>query len=182
MKMAKNVTCPACGQADQVEKVSKLYITGIEMQRKPKDGVIQPGSEAGSSSIAGSFALSRRLAPPSSSQKANTRPIHPDLVVITFSLILPVFLYGIYTSQRPVLLPMVGILLLMYGAYFWKRKVIVARFERQEKERQAKDERIRRGITRWMRLYYCSRDDGVFEAGKDELVPADFMPGYLLRE
>jgi hypothetical protein len=180
--MSKSITCPACGKADQVEKVSKLYITGLEMKRGSVGGQVEMGEKAVSSPVASSYALSRRLAPPSSPKRAPTRPIHPDLVVITFSAILPVFLYGIYDSQRPVFWPMLAILFLLYGVYFWKRKVIVARFEQQEKERQGKEERIRRGVSRWMKLYYCNRDDGVFEAGVDEFVPIDFMPGYLLRE
>lgn len=43
-------------------------------------------------------------------------------------------------------------------------------------------ERILRGIVRWKKLYYCNWDDGVIESGRRELVPVDFMPGYLLGE
>ena len=35
---------------------------------------------------------------------------------------------------------------------------------------------------RWMKLYYCARDDGVFEPGSEALTPADQTPGYLLRQ
>ncbi len=59
---------------------------------------------------------------------------------------------------------------------------MIARFEGQQASRQAAEERIKRGIDRWMKLYYCARDDGVFMPGSDELIPADLMIGYLYRE
>jgi hypothetical protein len=110
------------------------------------------------------------------------RPIHPDMVVIALSLIAPVFLYGILTSQRSMFLPVLAVLAVFYGFYFWKRKTMIARFEAQQALRQAADQRVKRGIERWMKLYYCARDDGVFEPGSNELVPADQIAGYLNRE
>ena len=43
-------------------------------------------------------------------------------------------------------------------------------------------ERAKRGIGRWMKLYYCTQDDVVFEPGAERTVPADQMGGYLLDE
>ncbi len=108
--------------------------------------------------------------------------IHPDTVVLTFSLVAPIFLYGIFTSQRLMLLPVLIILAGFYGLYFWKRKTMVARFELQQLTRQAANERVKRGLDRWMKLYHCSRDDVVFEPGKNQFVPTDQMTGYLLKE
>jgi len=110
------------------------------------------------------------------------RPIHPDMVVAALSLIAPVFLYGILTSQRSMFLPVLAILAVFYGFYFWKRKMMISRFEVQQASRLAADERVKHGIERWMKLYYCARDDGVFEPGSDELVPADLLAGYLYRD
>ncbi len=59
---------------------------------------------------------------------------------------------------------------------------MIARFEGQQASRLAADERIKRGIERWMKLYYCARDDGVFMPGGDKLIPADLMAGYLYQE
>jgi len=183
--MTKKVICPACGQSDQVEKVSTLYVTGIGMRRRPQDWKAAPEDSATGGSrglIASSESLSRKLTPPSSGKKAPTRPLHPDLVVTTFSLIVPIFLYGIFATQGVAILPMLALVAILYGLYFWKRKSIIAKFERQQKEQQEKDARVQRSISRWMKLYYCGRDDGVFEPGKGELVPVDFMLGYLLGE
>jgi hypothetical protein len=104
------------------------------------------------------------------------------MVVVAFSLITPIFLYGIFNSQRVLLLPAVGVLLVFYGLYFWQRKKLIDRFEKEQAARQAAAGRIQRGIERWMRLYYCAREDGVFEPGSRQLTPVDQMMGYLFHE
>ena len=179
--MPKKVVCPVCGQADQVEKTSTLYMIGIGLNQTDSQEQV-PNPEIRRKPTPSQRALSRRLAPPASSKQVTMRLVHPDTVVIGFSLIAPVFLYGILTSQRTMFLPMLAILAAIYGLYFWKRKTIIDRFEGQKASRQAADERIKRGIARWMKLYYCARDDGVFVPGGDELIPADQMAGYLYRE
>ena len=184
--MTGKVNCPACGQSDQVEKVSNIYVLGIEQRRRLSKSQTQP--EIGETSQNPpalsrnkSFPwreLSRRLAPPASGKQV-TRPIHPDLVVLTFSLTVPIFIYGIISSQPVMLLPMLLLLVLSYGLYFWKRAATVAKFERQRLAQQASADRIKRGIEIWMKLYYCAREDIVFELGKDRYAPADQMNGYL---
>lgn len=123
--------------------------------------------------------LSRRLKPPSSGKGAPFRALHPDLVVLTFSLILPVFVYGIYTSQKTNFVPALILLAAFYGVYFWKRKAMVARYESQLKASREAKQRAERRISRWMKLYYCAREDIVFQPGTGKFVPADQMPGYL---
>lgn len=188
--MSKNVTCPQCGQADQVEKVSAIYINAIEREKRKKKEPAPPGSDAETrkkTRLARIMdprgePLARRLAPPASGKQVQTRPIHPDLPVISFSLVAPIFLIGIYTSQPAMLLPVILILACAYALYFWQRKAIVAKFEQQQTARRAAEERVKKGIERWMKLYYCARDDGVFEASSRELTPTDQMPGLLLKD
>jgi len=69
------------------------------------------------------------LEAPAATKRLPSRPLHPDLIVITFSLVFPIFIYGIWTSQPPTLLPVLIFLAAVYGLYFWKRKAIVTRFE-----------------------------------------------------
>ena len=73
-------------------------------------------------------------------------------------------------------------LVLFYGAYFWQRKHLLVRFEKEKASRKAAEERIKHGIERWMRLYYCAEDELVFEPGKAETIPLDQMMGSLLQE
>lgn len=177
----KRIACPSCGQSDQVDKVSTIYLAGIGQDRLPANAepIRLQLQEITPDELR---RLSRRLKPPASNRRAPTRPIHPDMMVVTFSLILPFFLYGIYQSQANILLPVLAVLAGFYALYLWKRRLIIARFERQVAAGKATDERIRRGIERWMKLYYCVRDDAVFEIGKSELVPADQMDWYLFKE
>jgi hypothetical protein len=179
--MPKKVVCPVCSQADQVEKASTLYLIGIGLNQADSQEQV-PNPELRRKPTPHERALSRRLAPPSSSRQVNMRLVHPDTVVVGFSLIAPIFLYGILTSQPGMFVPLLILLAAIYGLYLWKRKTIIARFEEQQASRQAADERIKRGIARWMKLYYCARDDGVFVPGGDELIPADQIAGYLYRE
>jgi len=185
--MAKRVICPICGQADQVEKVSTIYLIGIGLNKLPptenptsKGQIFNP--ELQRMPTASLRALSRRLAPPSSGKQASFRPIHPDMVVIAFSLIAPLFLYGILTSQPAMFLPVLAILAGFYGLYFWKRKIIIEKFKSQEVSRQSVEGRTKRGIERWMKLYYCIQDDCVFYPGAKEMTPADQMAGFLFKE
>ena len=179
--MVKKVNCPVCGQSDQVEKASTLYMIGIGLNQAQSQGQVS-GPDLRGKPTSSQRVLSRRLAPPAAGKQVTMRPIHPDMVLAALSLIAPVFLFGILTSQQAMFLPVLAILAVFYGLYFWKRKTMIARFEGQQASRQAADERVKRGIERWMKLYYCARDDGVFEPGGDELIPADLIAGYLYRE
>ncbi len=101
-------------------------------------------------------------------------------MVVTFSLIIPLFLYRIYQNQASLLPAVLAVLALLYVLYIWQRKKIIARFERQVQANKASEERIRMGIERWMRLYYCRRDDIVFEPGLSASAPADEMMAWLM--
>ena len=185
--MAQPITCPVCGQNEPVEKVSTIYLMGIEARNRR--GSAKADDRGGArlftkpgASEAALAALSRRLAPPASGKQAPTRPIHPDMAVITFSVVIPIFLYGILTSQAKMLLPIALLLLGFYGIYFWQRGNLIAKFAAEKAKQQAVERRLKDSIERWMNLYYCAEDEGVFEPGCDSLVPLDQMMGYLLQD
>jgi hypothetical protein len=183
--MSDNILCPVCDQSDLVEKVSTLYITGIGLSRStgqayplPEGSAPStPGSEMIGLSTSDLRQLSRRLKPPSSGKGTPFRALHPDLVVLTFSLIIPVFLYGIFTSQTNLFLPALVLLVVFYGVYFLRRKSMIAKFDRQVEASRAATRRSEQRIGRWMKLYYCARDDVVFVPKTSLSVPADQMAG-----
>ncbi len=179
--MSNPPQCPQCNQTDQVEKASTIYLVGIN--RKPLDPQDSNRIAAWLTDLphAQLHALSKRLSPPSSGKQAPVRPIHPDMVVIVFSLVAPIFLYGILSSQPGATVPVLAVLAVFYGLYFWQRRRILTRFEGQLAIRRAADERIRKGIQRWMKLYYCARDNGLFEPGSNQITPADQINGLLLQ-
>lgn len=183
--MPGDIRCPQCGLSDQVEKVSTVYLVGIGLKRQPVEG--EPDSAAVKFKLidlspAELRALARRLKPPAATKRLPSRPLHPDLIVLTFSLVFPIFIYGILVSQPPSLPPILIFLAVVYGLYFWQRKAIITRFENRQATERAADERVRRGIERWMKLYYCAHDDGVFIPGDPELVPSEDLMAALLRE
>lgn len=183
--MKNTIKCPSCGLTDHVEKVSTIYLIGIGLNRRvsgafnPSDGQETPPVQQWLLDLAPDTlrSLSRRLAPPSSGKEPPFRPLHPDMVVLTFSLVAPIFLYGILSSQSGMLPLALAIIFGFYVFYFWKRRAMIARYERQKKSRQAVHQRVRLGIERWMTLYYCAQDDIVFEPKANVSLPADQIAG-----
>lgn len=178
--MNEQPICPLCGRCDMLEKASTIYLLGMGL-KQDQSSVNGAGAWLADLSENQRKQLGRRLAPPSGGRAAPTRPLHPDLVVLTFSLVIPIFLWGIWNSQPGMRLPALIVLAAFYAGYFWKRRSLIQRFERQQAERQAAVARVQHSIERWMCLYYCACEDVVFVPG-EEAVPADQMPGYLLQE
>jgi hypothetical protein len=182
--------CPECNQSDKVEKVSTLYVRGIEV--KWRRGQAAPPEELANSAKRSRLAdempkdelvaLAVRLAPPAGKKGTPVRALHPDHTVLALSLVAPIFLYGILTSQPSGLFVVLPLLAGFYAYYFWQRKRLVAKFLATQQAQKAAEQRIHTGVQRWMRLYYCARDDGIFEPGAREITPADQLAGWLFRE
>ncbi len=168
------IHCPACGQSDQVEKVSTLYLVGIGLNRQPVVADAAP-IRLNLANLPESeyHRLARLFKPPASSRRLPFRALHPDLVITTFSLVILFFLFNIYLSQPGNLLPILVLLGIGYAGYFWRRRSILARFEANLSAQRASEQRIHQGIDRWMKLFYCARDGGVFEPGDETLLPAE---------
>ncbi|HEX7975624.1 MAG TPA: hypothetical protein VF498_14535 [Anaerolineales bacterium] len=180
---SNTAVCPRCGQSDRVEKVSTIYLEGIGAGRLPGlAGRIAP--KTGPDRLTALppeelKELSRRLAPPASGKNAAARPIHPDYAVGAFTIILPVFLIGIFTSQGNLLLPVLLVVAAFYAFYFRQRKSLIARFDSEQAARQDKIRRTERAIGRWMSAYYCARDQAFFLAGRPACVDLDHLPELL---
>lgn len=168
------IQCPACGQSDQVEKVSTLYLIGIGLNRQPGVTDAAPIQPNLADLPEGEYRrLARLFKPPASTRRLPFRALHPDLVITTFSLVILFFLFNIYLSQPGNLLPILVLLGIGYASYFWKRRSILVRFETSQASQRATEQRVRQGIDRWMKLFYCARDGGVFEPGDETLLPAE---------
>ncbi len=168
-----------------MEKVSTLYLVGIGLNRQPRSGEAPPDLPPTSPWVSAlpQEELQPAGAPPEAAiiGEAGLHPPAPSG-------------YGCHRLQPgPARLPVrhpdqpatrgsAGALVIVavaYAAYLWKRKAIIDRFEQNQAKRLSADARARRGVERWMRLYYCNRDDAVFDAQGSELIPTDQMPGYL---
>jgi hypothetical protein len=173
--------CPACGLNDQVNKVSTLYIRGLEARKQqPPPGEGESVLQMEGLTPTRLHQLSRQLTPPSATRNRLARNLHPDLMTAGFSILLIFLLYQIWLTQRPVFWVFALAYLLFLGWYAWKRTALIAKYRRQVDATTADDKKIQRGIGRWMKLYYCTRDQGIFEPGNDRLFPLDEMQAYLL--
>jgi hypothetical protein len=168
------IHCPSCGQSDQVEKVSTLYLIGIGLNRQPDVADAAPIQPNLADLPEGEYRrLARLFKPPASTRRLPFRSLHPDLMITTFSLVILFFLFNIYLSQPGNLLPVLILLGIGYTGYFWKRKSILLRFETSQASQRAAEQRVRQGIDRWMKLFYCARDGVVFEPGDKTPLPPE---------
>ncbi len=186
--MTTSPTCPHCGQADKVYKVSLLYLESTarlnqrQAENQPElDGLLTDLLPANSNATTQAHLLSRflRSFTPPSGEKRITRRIHPDTMVICFALFSLLVIYRIATtqpSQLPAILVLVCVSLM---AYILARKSVLRRYQDRVRQEQEENARIESAIARWMRLYFCSRDQGVFDPQQNEFVPLEQMSDLL---
>ncbi|MBE0698358.1 MAG: hypothetical protein IH586_15690, partial [Anaerolineaceae bacterium] len=102
------------------------------------------------------------LSPPSG-EKRVIRQIHPDGMVVFFFVVSIVILYKAFFSQ-PESLPLIVILLAAgFTAYVIFRKSLVSRYNMRKWQGQQEVIKIEKAVSRWMRTYYCARDQSVFD-------------------
>jgi hypothetical protein len=182
--MDPETTCPICSQSDRVARASALYIAGLEqkygrrLQPKPGEGNLEkPASPVPDFSTweqipaGGLVVLAAQLAPPQTSKKVPTRPIHPDMMLLAFGLVSPIFIFGILSNQPGMLVFVLPFLIGLVVFYLWQRKKLVAKHENIVASQRAENERTQRAIERWLWLRYCARDHVVFLPGKEALPP-----------
>lgn len=155
--------CPKCGQNDQVEKVSTVYLQGIGVKNTSTGFPEEPTSSQLSKHEISK--LRKLLAPPTSGKKELTRPIHPDLMVLVFTGLLPIFMVGIAGNQRGMLLPVLGIVVIFYLVYFWMRKRLIVRYQQQKQLLVEEKSQVEKAVGRWMKTFICMRDDVLFREG-----------------
>jgi hypothetical protein len=184
--MTAKMICPTCRLSDRVEKASTIYLEGMRTRQPAASRQMEGNSEPSAIhnltdlSPKDLSVLSGKLTPPSSGKSGPTRPVHPDIIVIVFSCVIPIFLMGILNQQRGLFLPVLVIVACLYGLYIFKRKTIISRFKLTLDAKRAEQKRVEQAIKTWMKLYYCARDEGVFLPGNSDLIPIDQMPSYLL--
>ncbi len=185
----ETVLCPACGQSDRVFKVSRIYIDALAAFSKSSEDSVLPEltgeavDEPGINllKIQAMRTFVNNFSPPSGSKKS-MRQLNPDLVVAAFTLIAIFFMFQIYQSQRSIFPIALGILVVFYVGYVLLHHRILARFNEQKAEEQGEQQRLERAVGRWMKLYFCARDEGVFDPTQNRLIPLDEMDYYLLEE
>jgi hypothetical protein len=175
--MNADISCPHCGQLDQVRHVPEEY-------RRSRSSSEMHGwlrSSSGSRLVVGRFGggmttttpLTRLLAPPS-------LPARPRVTVLLglFALLLIMVLADM-TSAHPVNpRAMDLVLVVIFGALPVSWLVAVARSLWQ---RAARRQLIDQAGQLWHRCWYCGRCGRAFLGGEDALLPAGRLAPTLLR-
>ncbi len=153
------IACPKCEKDDQIQKVSSLVTSGISTTNyKNSFGNIETASSQ--------TRLSSRLSPPA-------KPVHKPNLLNNVLLFIGIYLIGTvidFLSQSNIF----GGLSLIVGLGFiiWisvtpsnKHKTLLSEWERK--------------IDNWNELYYCYRDDCVFDPRNGKTASASNLERLL---
>jgi hypothetical protein len=181
----KTPTCPHCEKSDQVIKVNRIYMESISNQPLTDESIIPrvlnwPENKKSTSfrTLAEQHFL-KNFKPPSN-QPTVVRPVSPDQVVLLFSVVAVFILYQIFQTQ-PVYLPVsIGVLIVFYAVYFLGRKRILQKFQVQNDTDGSTARKYENAVGRWMSLYYCIRDNGVFDPKQKNWVQLEDLDRYLM--
>jgi hypothetical protein len=174
--------CPVCEQTDQTIKLSRVYLEAIAADRKKTD-FQDNNTDPLPFELDPKFLTKnlRRFTPPSGKTEL-IRMVHPDWTAGAFSLLALFFLYQMFTTQIQSFYIGLGLFVVAYALYFIFRKKIIARYTQRKTSEEEDKKNIEQSIGRWMRLYYCVRDDIVFEPGKKEFAALDNLDAFILNK
>lgn len=181
------VVCPICAASDKTFKVSTIYIEALEGFKKGSElkilaQIVDDQNLLSATGILKTQTLRSVVSSfgPPSGGKQIIRPVSPNLVMMAFSLIAIFFLIQIYTTQREMFIPILILVAIVYLGYAIFYKQIYAKYTRQIQSNINIKTSYEAAIGKWMRLYYCARDDGVFDPVENQMVPLQSMETYLL--
>lgn len=181
------VVCPVCALSDKTFKVSSIYIEALEGFKKEGElkiisQIVNDHNQLTTPGILKTRSLRSvvtSFSPPSGGSQT-IRPVNPNLIVMAFTLIAIFFLTQIYTTQREMFIPILILVMVFYLGYAFFRKRIYAKYTRQIQANIDIKATYGAAIGKWMRLYYCARDDGVFDPDENQMAPLQAMGAYLL--
>jgi hypothetical protein len=183
----KKPACPHCGQSDQVIKVNQIYIESISNQAVTDATTLPrvlnwPSSKPASSPRSLGERQFLNLFYPPSSKPTLIRSVHPDGVVVIFSLFALFLFYQIYTTQPEFIFLALGAFLAFLVFYLVSRKRIVARYQKTINEEAGQQKNIEAAVGKWMRMYYCIRDASAFDPTRKQMIPIEELKNYLLEK
>ncbi len=194
------IVCPECGQSDAIRKVSAIVAGGTSYTQSTRVGMSISGDDTDFSSGLGSNITRTSLASALASPQKPSAPfrnsfwaIFPGLritcmvvilllIVITTVCSFPFLLSTYRESPQLVFLPL---LIFVVTAFLLTRWFVVSRHRESQQFRQAEasyPEQLiewEHAYSRWERLYYCHRDDGVFIPAQTRLIPVNQMQAFL---
>ncbi len=192
MHVDGQVTCPKCGQADTVRKVSALVTDGtwnsesaglgLGIGKDSPELVALVGTSTSRSDLATKLAPPRKPAQPHGYGWAAVYGLGRLALVAFVGVLLiavivisfPLF-FNTY-SHHPllILIPIAVIGAFVVSSIWWLAGSSVNDVRVRKVERDSYDGKLqawKRMTSQWNELYYCARDDGVFTLKQRVLVP-----------
>lgn len=187
----KKKICPVCNEAENSYKVSEIYMQSL-MRLKSGDKAEAPVIDRLQTEIPPERReklkgaryyreLMESFAPPQG-ETQSTRAVNPDWVAFAMAVLSVFFLYQIFTTQYEAFWYSLGFAVIAFAAYFIFRKKIFARYQLQKSQESGSRDKVEKAIGVWMKLYYCAKDNIVFEDKKSDSIPIDQMRAYLLNK
>jgi hypothetical protein len=170
--MSTSFLCPVCGKDDAIQKVSAIVASGQASGTLsgPSGGAAYVGGKwgitGGYTTLSGSMAteLAQKLAPPSEPSLGG------GACLLLFFIGGGIFEIVIALSTGEIWTFPIGIVTIAIGAI-----PLILYF----KEKPKIEERFVKAKSKWARLYYCSRDDIVFDPQTGETCHPDNLGKFL---
>lgn len=183
--------CPICSTSGKTYKVSEIYIQSLVRLKHGNnaeapiiDALQMEIPEERRDKLKGAKyyrQLMESFAPPQGETRS-TRAVNPDLVVGAVGLLSIFILYQVFATQYFVFWYVLAFAVIAFAAYFIFRKRIIAKFSAEKAVEARSKPIIEKAIGLWMKLYYCSSDNVVYWANKEDAIPIDQMNKVLLQK
>lgn len=193
-------SCPQCHQVDRVQKVSAIVAAGTATgaYTGSTSGYVygkQGGYVSTNTSLFGisQTTVSQQLSSPAPPTYKNPWGCSTVAAVIVLFLVgfgsfvggIAYIVPGLYSSPIGPVIPAVTLFVLS-APFLVPIPFIIRSVQKETSRRRAQHAndmlRWRTARDRWERLYYCERDDGVFDpVEKSGLIPRAQMLGFLFR-
>ena len=181
--MAKIIVCPECGKDDMVHKVSAIYDSGFVTVQNNSPlvpyGVVDR-------TLTNITPLAQKLAPPPKPTLSGFATISPVVILIIalviglvlFCVLFPSVAWGSggsggsgaeYIFECLIFILMMAIIGIPWGIYVAKK----------QKELQPQIAMWEKAISKWQQLYYCSRNDCVFNPDTGKSVPPNRISALI---
>lgn len=183
--------CPVCNNNDKSYKVSVLYMEGLDWQKE--HGVNHQGKlnnimdeylpEKADRSVKELFVsrLITLLSPPAG-KKQYFRAIHPDNMAGFFLIISLIILIRANQSQpkaTPIIIALLAISLIVFVIV---RRHLLESYNQKKIFAQHEVTIVEKSISKWMRMYYCARDQCIFDPLSGQYTTLDQLNGFFRQD
>jgi hypothetical protein len=186
----KPIPCPVCNEEAHSFKVSQIYLESL-MRLKHRENTETPTLDkwlgAATDGAGKKFKgvqyyhdIVSKFQPPQAGATV-MRSVNPDWVAFGLGLLSIYILYQIFRTQYEIFWYMFGFALLVFALYIIFHKQFIARHNVNKSAETGLKTNVEKGISRWMKLYYCSKDNIVYGDKKGHYVPLDQMNDYLMK-